>query len=219
MEGEGPAKMIKTEAETMDIKGFGLPPAWRRAPPMPARQTPNGQPYAGLEKYNTDSGRIFVTSGKIVMDAVDTGKIVTIDLPIAIQQDGTAIVPELMKMRLIYEMFPDPDVGIEQRRQVVSLYLGDNAEARLGGTEDNLLYFEKVQVAEGVEKLIDSWTRVEHQYFATKDTGRIITVKPHLYAYTVNFDAVATFRYHIYYKQRVLSTPAYAGRRIQQGER
>lgn len=171
------------------------------------RNSSAGRAYAGLEKYNTDTEKIFKKGGLLSLGTAGSAVTQEVKLPIVVQPDGTAIVPEIMKLRVVFGTWPEPNDTIDRITQEISLYRGTDYGC---SSSDNLAYIKILHISEGVENFISTEEMTKECLVGTENSGMVVSENPTIrYTNTANYTNTASIPYVVTYKQRILGTPAY----------
>lgn len=152
-----PRRPIKTKWTQERATRVKPEPTWRGYTPRnePMGEAPlaipanysGGRPYSGFMRYNTSSDRIYMAKGQLNMTAANTAVTQQVNLPIQIMQDGTAIIPEILKCIIVINP-PENIANANQdyRRAIFSVFTGDTGGNELAST-NNLFQFDFVQWA------------------------------------------------------------------------
>jgi len=193
-----------------------IPPTPRAA--MNA-QTTASRNYAQLDRFNTNTEKLFKLVVTAEGTAVNTPVIKDIQLPIQTLPDGTAIVPEIIKC-VAYWMQNAATTAIESQ----SFYLfidgpGVETPANVFRNDSCIIGDRRIHsfdhtVGEAYD--VEQLGTTIYDLTDGNGNGYQITQNPTLYFVTGGWDAPADFALHIFYKQRMLTTAAYVSQRSYQ---
>jgi len=167
--------------------------------------------YAAVEQFNTSVDKIFTVGGHITLVTAGTTQSNTVPLPCTINQDGTYIAAEIVGLDINYYSCP---TSADNWQEFVSLYvpegkaLADRCEHSRASDANNLYYnFRAPYVLTSVGAILfETMDKIDLTH-----AGKGITVVSDLeIAYdTLNYAGNPRLDYKVYYKQVMLTTPAY----------
>jgi len=186
------------------------------------RESTSGRPYAQLDKFNTNTEKLFKTVCSLQGTGINTQVQKEIHMPIQTLPDGTAIIPEIIKV-IAYWMAPAVTTAIES--QSFALFI-DGPGTEAGGnaarsdctilTDTQYHYFDHTAT-----EAYDAFWDQASIYDLTDGAGNGLQITQNMTAWfqTTGWDTAADFALHIIYKQRMMSTAAYVAQRsYQRGE-
>lgn len=168
------------------------------------REPMRAQPkYSTMERFNTENDRIFTIPFSLTLTGTTNSEI-ELCLPTVVNQDGTVVACELTKLA-VTSLMPQ-DGG-----HYYSLYVKDGIAGNNGLTnkrldKKNVLVFEHRGTYVGAAGQ-SVYEDTKDSYIGTQNKGIVVTTNVIFAADSTVADQ--TFTGKLYYKQVMLSTPAY----------
>lgn len=182
------------------------------------RSYPRGTAYEGIMRYNTNVDQIFTKGVELAQSAANTDVAVDFQLPLVVQQDGTAICAELIKVVAERDDGEDLTATLSNYQWRFDILVGTETGANLHINSDNniasigfnLWGSDPVAATTAV-----CWASQFQEIDLTDGNGNGIIVTQPLRANmsTANFQAAHTGWVKVYFKQKVLTTAAFVQQR------
>lgn len=176
------------------------------------RNTGNGLAYPGLQKFNWASERVYMNNGFIAMSGANVANTVKINLPFHVSQDGTATIPEILKLFVNFNQTEViANVAEGSKQAYVQLHLGPDAASM--NSEKNIceLWIQSRGAFTAGGTYNDVHNLVYEQDITDgKGVGIMCTQPLYLTMDTINHVAASDAKYKILYKIRTVGTSLFA---------
>lgn len=176
--------------------------------------------YSMLDRYNTQNSKLYWKSGAITQTAVNTAEDVELQLPVVVQNDGTAIAIELMRFDYVLAGWEDTD---GRRYQMCYVFVDSTGTDHRLSNDDTFVEVTHVQDLE--TPLAGSLTKEKQHNTVDLSDGaghgmQCVANKLTVRYNTSGFTAVAgPFQWRLVYKIIVMDTDLFAGLRQHQTNR